>query len=116
MASSGERTAAVRELLVAGEATGLRSIAESLHAQGIEAGPEELRADLRRLGAVRVQGSDGPRLALPVGRDADGAAAGPGAGLPAALVADPDWPLQLAVTVVVAVFLVVGLLGWLLAP
>lgn len=116
------RREAIRELLRTEAIAGPRELADRLAAEGHEVGPADLRADLRRLGAIRVEGPDGPRLAVAV----DGAAAvgGSGGPTPAAgrpdplgqLTGDPDWPLQAVVVAVVLVFVLAGLVAWLVAP
>lgn len=113
------RRAEARRLLADGDVTGLRELASRLEAEGFEVTPDELRADVRALGAIRVQHGDSSVLALPV----DGAPGGAGARgadreqgrLAAEISADPDWPIQVGVAAVVAVFLVIGLLGWLIS-
>lgn len=117
MAQGGvsERRALVRRELATGEITGLRMLADRLAAHDVVAGPDELRADVRALGALRVQVGDASVLALPV--DGDGR---PTSTAPAPLAAnelsrDPDWTLQLGVVVVVAVFLLVAFAGWLIS-
>lgn len=104
MPSAGERRAAVRSAIVAGGVTGPADLAARLEQHGIEVAPEELRGHLRALGVVRVAGPDGPVLAVPAER---------GTAPPPALA--PDRVLQLTVVAVAAAFLLVGLLGWLLA-
>ena len=113
--TSADRRAAVRAALGSGEVTGLRMLAERLEADGFEVAPDALRADVRSLGAVRVQHGESSVLALPVapeGRGADRSAAPP---LAAEIAADPDWKLQVGVAAVVIVFLLVALLGWLIS-
>lgn len=109
------RRAEVRRQLAEGDVSGLRDLASRLDAAGIDVTPDELRSDVRALGAIRVQQGASSVLALPV----DGPAArAPDAGsgrLVAEVSADPDWPIQVGVAAVVAVFLVIGLLGWLIS-
>lgn len=115
MADGGAaRRAEVERQLAAGDVTGLRSLASRLEGAGIAVTPDELRADVRSLGAVRVRHGDTSVLALPV----DGPARSGGSAadrLRAEVTADPDWPIQIGVAVVVAVFVLVGLLGWLIS-
>jgi hypothetical protein len=103
----------VERLLGQGDVTGLRDLATRLQAAGITVTPDELRADVRALGAVRVRHGDSAVLALPL--DGSAARRPADAGLTAEIAADPDWPIQLGVVAVVAVFLLVGLLGWLIS-
>lgn len=116
---TAERRAAVRAELASGGVDGLRTLADRLEARGVAAEPDALRGDLRALGAIRVAGADGPVLAVPVERTGRGGQPGSGQGAPPALTAviaaDADWPLQLAVLVVVAVFLLVAVVGWLIS-
>ncbi len=108
----------VRRTLAAGGVTGPGDLSARLADAGLHRDPDEVRAHLRALGAVRGAGPDGPVLAVPV--DRAGTPVGPTAG-PAGPVAslggdaDPDRTLQLTVVLVAAAFLVVGLLGWLIA-
>ena len=107
------RRRAVRDLVVAGDITGPRQLAGRLAELGHPTSADDLRADLRALGAVRVVGPSGPVLAVPV--DRAGAAPGEG-GLVAEITADPDWKLQAVVLTVVLAFLLAGLVAWLLGP
>jgi arginine repressor len=108
-----ERRAAVRRELAAGDVTGLRDLAARLQAADIAVTPDALRADVRSLGAIRVQHGEGSVLALPVG---DAAPAGRTTDrLVAEVSSDPDWPIQVGVAAVVGVFLLVALLGWLIS-
>ena len=52
-------------------------------------------------------------LALPV--DAADGPAGQAPKLAAVVTADPDWRLQVGVVIVVALFVLVALLGWLIS-
>ena len=118
-AERAARRRAVRDLVVAGGVTGPRDLAGRLADAGIDAPPDALRADLRALGVVRVQGPDGPVLAVPEDRGA--AAASPATrpcanGLVAEITSDPDWKLQVVVLSVVLAFLLAGLVAWLLGP
>ncbi|WP_426571046.1 hypothetical protein [Aquihabitans sp. McL0605] len=115
MAATTERRAQVRQELAAGDVPGLRVLADRLEAHGFTVTPDELRADVRALGAVRVEHGEGSVLALPV--DGDSGASAPVAApkLTAVVSADPDWRLQVGVAAVVVVFLVVALLGWLIS-
>jgi len=111
---AGERRAAVRRELAAGDVASIRDLARRIQAHGIEVTPEALRADVRALGAIRVRHGDDTVLALPV------AAAPRPAGraterLADEVSADPDWSIQVGVVGVVALFLLIGLLGWLLS-
>ena len=117
-AERAARRRAVRDLVVAGGVTGPRDLAGRLADAGIDAPPDALRADLRALGVVRVQGPDGPVLAVPEDRGvAASPAARPGAGgLVAEITSDPDWKLQVVVLSVVLAFLLAGLVAWLLGP
>lgn len=114
MAGEPSRLAVVRAALATGEVDSLRTLAARVADAGFEVGPDQLRADLRRLGVVRVEGSAGVVLAVPAGDDRSPARSSPG--LRARVAADADWPLQVAVAVVVALFLVVGLAAWLISP
>jgi hypothetical protein len=113
------RRAEVRRHLAEGDVSGLRDLASRLEAAGIDVTPDELRSDVRALGAIRVQHGASSVLALPV--DGGGTPAGTGAPaarsgrLAAEVSADPDWPIQVGVVAVVVVFLVIGLLGWLIS-
>jgi hypothetical protein len=112
----------VRRELALGDVAGLRDLAGRLESEGIAVSPDVLRADVRALGAVRVQRGGSSVLALPVD-DGSGRPTGPGgsadAGATARLAneisADPDWKLQVGVVAVVAVFVLVALLGWLIS-
>ena len=112
---SPDRRTLVRSELATGEVTGLRMLADRLAARDVVAGPDELRADVRALGAVRVQVGDTSVLALPV--DASGRSSSPAAAtlLGNELSRDPDWKLQVGVVAVVALFLLVAFAGWLLS-
>lgn len=105
----------VRRQVAAGDVAGLRELAARLEAEGVTVTPDVLRADLRALGVVRVERGEASVLAIPV----DGPAPkGPGTvteRLAAEVSSDPDWPIQLGVAAVVAVFVLVGLLGWLIS-
>ncbi len=116
--STNARRAGVRRELEAGDVTGLKDLAARLEAQDISVTPEELRADVRALGAVRVQHGGDAVLALLVddgGRRARGTAGTASQRLRNEVSADPDWRLQVGVAAVVVGFLVVGLLGWLIS-
>lgn len=80
---------------------------------GYDVSPDQLRSDVRALGAVRIEGPDGPVLALPV--DVADGSAGEAPKLAAVVTADPDWRLQVGVVIVVALFVLVALLGWLIS-
>lgn len=113
-----ERRAAVERELVRGDVVGLRELAGRLESEGITVTPEVLRADVRALGAVRVQKGATSVLALPV--DAGGRAGSGSEGrvpprLAAEISADPDWSVQVGVVAVVVVFMLVALLGWLIS-
>jgi hypothetical protein len=115
-ADAAARRAEIERRLAAGDVTGLRALAARLDGAGIAVTPDQLRAEVRSLGAIRVRHGDTSVLALPV----DGAdrSRGRGAGtqrLAAEVTSDPDWPIQVGVAAVVAVFLLVGLLGWLIS-
>lgn len=114
--TTGERRAQVRRQLAVGDVATLRDLAGRLQDDGVAVTPEELRADVRALGAIRVQHGDGTVLALPVDDPAGRAAGGRTVErLTAEVSADPDWRIQVGVVAVVAVFLLVGLLGWLIS-
>ena len=109
-----ERRARVRRELAAGDVASMRDLAGRLQADGIEITPEALRSDVRALGAIRVHHGDDAMLALPV----DGAAGGSGSSterLAAEISSDPDWRIQVGVAIVVAAFVLVALLGWLIS-
>ena len=108
-----ERRSAVRDAVVAGGVDTLRTLGRRLHDEGISAGPDDLRTDLRALGALKVVGPDGPVYALPA--EGEGHVPRRTPKLATELVADPDWPLQLAVVAVLVLFLLVGLVGWIIA-
>jgi hypothetical protein len=124
-----ERRRAVRAAIVAGGVTGPRDLVDQLELLGIAAEPDDVRGDLRALGAIRVAGPDGPVLALPApgsgggpgGGSGGGGGGGGGAGAPpaerltAAITSDPDWKLQAVVVAVVLAFVLAGLLTWALA-
>ena len=112
---TGERRAAVRRELAAGDVTSIRDLAGRLQAEGLEVTPEALRGDVRALGALRVQHGDGTVLALPVDDPSPRAAGGTSARLAAEVSADPDWRIQVGVVAVVALFLLVALVGWLIS-
>ena len=115
-ADEQQRREQVRRELGSGQVTGLRDLASRLQAEGIAAGPDQLRADARALGAVRVQMGETSVLALPVGSDGKPAAQPSTVGVLAAEVSsDPDWKLQVGVVAVVALFLLVAFLGWLIS-
>lgn len=118
--SVADRRAVVRAELATGRVDGLRSLADRLAARGMATEPDALRSDLRALGVIRVAGVDGPVLAVPMERGGAGGPGGSGGApqqtLGTVIAADADWPLQLAVLVVVAVFLLVAVAGWLIAP
>lgn len=106
---------AVREHLEAGDVASLRDLAGRLLADGIEVTPEVLRADVRDLGAIRAKHGEGTLLVLPLD-DAAVRADGPVTERLAVEVShDPDWKIQVGVVAVVALFLLVGFLGWLLS-
>ena len=109
------RRETVRQAIVASGPLGLRELAERLEAEGHPMSREELRADVRALGAIRVETPDGPMLAIPIDEDAPGANGSVAELLQAEVSADPDWRLQVGVAVVVAVFVLVALLGWLIS-
>lgn len=119
-APRAERRRAVRMLVVAGGVAGPRDLADRLAERGIESSPDELRADLRALGVVKVVGAEGPVLAVAVDRGASAAGgssrSGAGRGVVAEVTADPDWKLQAVVLAVVLAFLLAGLVAWLLGP
>ncbi|MFN8017093.1 MAG: hypothetical protein U0P45_03115 [Acidimicrobiales bacterium] len=108
--AAAERRAAVRAAIVGGDVDSLRALGTRLRDEGHPVTPDELRADLKELGAVKVESPDGPRYAIPV----EEPSTEPPAAV-AALVADPDWPIQVAVAAVVVVFVLVALVGWLIA-
>jgi arginine repressor len=111
--SAAERRREVRDLIATGEVTSLRDLAGRLQDQGIATTPDALRSDVRSLGAIRVQRGDGTVLALPVD---DRAPTPAGASrLTAEIAADPDWRIQVGVVAVVAAFLLVALIGWLIS-
>ena len=112
---AAERRALVRQELAAGDVTGLRMLADRLATRDVVAGPDELRSDVRALGAVRVQAGDASVLALPVDPDARSVPAGPAPLLANEVSRDPDWKLQVGVVAVVAVFLLVAFVGWLIS-
>lgn len=112
---TGSRRAAVRRELAAGDVASIRDLASRLQAEGVEVTPDALRSDVRALGAVRVQHGDGTILALPVDDGPARPAGGTSDRLTAEVSADPDWKIQVGVVAVVAVFLLVGFLGWLLS-
>ena len=105
------RRGAARAEIVAGGIDSLRTLGTRLRDQGHAVTPDELRADLREIGAIKVEGPDGPVYAVAVPTGTDVAVPAPAA----ALLADPDWPVQVAVVAVVVVFLALGLLGWVLS-
>lgn len=114
MPSAEARRARVRQQLAAGDVASLRDLAGRLKDDGVTVTPEALRADVRALGAIRVQHGDDTVLALPV----DEVAARPSgttALLAAEVSADPDWRLQVGVVAVVALFLLVAFAGWLIS-
>ncbi|MCU1372494.1 MAG: hypothetical protein JWO77_3688 [Ilumatobacteraceae bacterium] len=116
MAASSDaaaRRAEVERQLASGDITGLRALAARLDDEGIAVTPDELRADVRSLGAVRVRRRDTSVLALPV--DGPARPGGSSPRLAAAVTSDPDWPVQVGVAVVVAVFALIALLGWLIS-
>ena len=115
MATASERRAQVRRQLASGDVASLRELAGRLQDDGVTVTPDELRADVRALGAVRVQHGDGTVLALPVDDPGTRASGGAVDRLTAEVVADPDWPLQAGVVAVVALFLLVALAGWLIS-
>jgi hypothetical protein len=112
-----ERRRAVRAAIVAGGATGPRDLVDQLAVLGIDADPDDVRADLRSLGAIRVTGPDGPVLALPAGNAPVGARADAPARerLASVITSDPDWKLQAVVLAVVLAFFLAGLATWALA-
>ncbi|MCU1453879.1 MAG: hypothetical protein JWN46_2025 [Acidimicrobiales bacterium] len=117
--AAAERRQTVRTLLRAGEVRGPRDLRRRLGERGYVVDDEELRGDLQAVGAVRVDGPAGPRLGLADWSRAgderpDDPAPGSAAGVVAAVRADPDWPLQVVVVAVAAVFVLVGFLGWLI--
>lgn len=111
------RRAEVERQLAAGDVSGLKALAARLDEQGITATADELRADVRALGGIRVRHGDSSVLALPVdGAGTRGPSTGSSTGrLNAEITSDPDWPIQLGVAIVVGVFLLVALLGWLIS-
>jgi hypothetical protein len=116
MAGAGARRAEVRRQLAAGDVTGLRDLAGRLHDDGVDITPEALRSDVRALGAIRVQHGDETVLALPVDDPAHRSGSGTSTErLTAEVVADPDWRIQAGVVAIVALFLLVALLGWLIS-
>lgn len=112
---STERRALVRAEVAAGGVTGLKDLAGRLADAGVDVTPDQLRADLRALGAVRVEGPDGPVLAIPVDGDRSAGRGAAPATLAATVADDADWKLQVGVLVVVVVFVLVALLGWLIS-
>ncbi len=124
--SGGEpetRQEQIRALLRQEIVVGPKDLASRLEAEGHTVELADLRADLRSLGVTRVEGPRGARLAVPIdqpsrsGRSEDGRGAQrphPPAPL-GQLLGDPDWPLQLVVVAVVTVFVLAGLVGWLVA-
>mgnify|MGYP001071054148 CR=1 FL=1 len=114
MAGAEGRRARVRQQLAAGDVAGLRDLAGRLKDDGVTVTPEALRADVRALGAIRVQRGDGTVLALPVD-DGSGRGSGPAALLAAEVSSDPDWRIQVGVVAVVALFLLVAFAGWLIS-
>lgn len=114
--STKQRRAEVRKQLAAGDVANLRDLFSRLQAGGVEVAPDVLRADVRALGAIKVQHGDDTVLALPAD---DAAAPKPGGTaaerLAAEVSADPDWRIQVGVVVVVALFLLVALIGWLIS-
>jgi hypothetical protein len=113
--SAAKRRREVRHLLATGEITSLRDLAGRLQDEGIATTPEALRADVRSLGAIRVQHGEGSVLALPADDRAGAASGGPAPLLAAEIAADPDWRMQVGVVAVVALFLLVALAGWLIS-
>lgn len=114
MAEPAGRRAKVREQLASGDVASLRDLAGRLKDDGVTVTPESLRADVRALGAVRVQHGDDTVLALPVD-DVATKPSGPAALLAAEVSADPDWRIQVGVVAVVALFLLVAFAGWLIS-
>ncbi len=112
---TGARRKEIRRRLATGDIASLRDLAGRLQDDGITVTPDVLRADVRALGAIRVQHGEGSVLALPVDDSAGRPAAGAAERLTAEIGADPDWRLQVGVVAVVALFLLVGLLGWLIS-
>ncbi len=111
----GSRREAVRGYLAAGDVTSLRDLAGRLQSDGVAVTPDELRSDVRALGAIRVEHGDGTALALPVDDLVTRPEGRATARLAAEVSADPDWRIQVGVAVVVVAFLVVALLGWLIS-
>jgi DNA-binding IclR family transcriptional regulator len=122
-AGARARRTEVERHLAEGDVAGLRALAERLEADGLAVTADELRADVRSLGAIRVRRGESSVLALPVdgpagrrsGSDRSDRAGGSDGRLVAEVSADPDWPIQVGVAAVVVVFLVIGLLGWLIS-
>lgn len=115
-ADAAVRRAEVERQLASGDVTGLRALAKRLDDEGISVTPDELRADVRSLGAVRVRHGETSVLALPVDGPAKaGASSSSTSRLAAEVTSDPDWPIQVGVAVVVGAFLVIALLGWLIS-
>ena len=113
--STGERRAQVRRQLAAGDVTGLRELAGRLQDDGVTVTADVLRSDVRALGAIRVQHGDTSVLALPVDDAGSRAPGGTTERLAAEISADPDWRIQVGVVAVVALFLLVAFLGWLIS-
>lgn len=109
------RRAEVERQLAGGDVSGLKALAARLDEQGIAVTPDELRADVRSLGGIRVRHGDSSVLALPVDGPARAPAGTGSARLSAEIASDPDWPIQLGVALVVGVFLLIALLGWLIS-
>ncbi|HEY4377108.1 MAG TPA: hypothetical protein VGM93_08105 [Acidimicrobiales bacterium] len=109
-----DRRRAIRRIVRSQAVRGPRELRRLLGEAGFAVDPDTVRSDLAELGAFRDGTGDDAAIALPEPGTSRGSVANDERSTVAATVLeDPDWPLQLVVVAVVALFILVGLIGWL---